>query len=342
VSDYRQILEKIKSGHFTPLYILGGETPYFARKIEEALLQHALPDEAKGFDLNILYGTEVKAGDAVNLALAFPMLGERRVVVVREAQHLFKTADSLRSLEQYLQNAGEQNLLSLRFEGKIPAKVKKAAKDTAQVTLFESKRIYDNQLPGLIKDIFAAAGFRLPHQSALMLAEATGTDLLRVEKEAEKYALFFDKGTEITPAMVEEYTGISKEFNLFELKSAIVTGQYAKALRIAEVFAQNPKEYPILALIPTLYNFFVKLYAYHTSPHRNNPKQLAAELGVNPYFLREYREAARLYNMRRVSQVLDILHQTDLMAKGMQAGQAGYRDLLLQMIDRIIPHKTTV
>jgi len=339
VSSYTDIIRSIQQGHWAVLYLLGGENPYFARKIEEEILARSLPPEAQGFDLSVLYGTELKAEDAVKAALSFPMLGERRVVVVREAQHMFKTAPAAQAVAEYIRNAGEQNLLSLRFDGKIPAKLKKAVQGHKNVVVFEAKRVYENQVPALIREIFERAGFRLPQRSAMMLAEATGTDLLRAEKEAEKYALFFERGTEITPAMVEEFTGISKDYNLFELKSAIVTGQYTKALQIAEVFAQNPKEYPLLALIPVLYQFFVKLYAYHTSPHKNNPKQLAASLGINPYFLREYQTAARLYDMRRVSHVLDVLHDTDLKVKGVGAGQATYRDLLLRMIDRIVPHK---
>ncbi len=336
MSDYRKIMEDIGRGKVAKLYVLGGETPYFARKIEERLINDILPEQARVFDLMILYGNEIKAGDIPAQALGFPMSGDYRLTVVREAQNLLKTAAGIKAVEDYLRNATGQNILSLRLNDKIPAKLKKALKAHKEVVIYESKRIYDNQLPQYIGEVFSEAGFRLMPKAAAMLAEAIGTDLLRAEKEAEKFALFFPPGTEITPALVEQYTGVSKEFNMFELKSAIASGQYRRAVRMAEIFARNPKEYPILAIVPTLYNFFVKLYAYHTSPHKSDTKRLSAELGVNPYFLREYQTAARLYSMRRVSHIIDLLHRTDLQAKGVDAGQAGYRDLLLPLIHRIM------
>ena len=336
MSTYSQIIADIGRKNLAKLYILGGETPYFARKIEDKLIRDVLPEQARVFDLIILYGNEIKAGDIPAQALGYPMTGEHRLTIVREAQNLMKTAAGIRAIEDYLQNATEQNILSLRLHDKIPAKLKKAVKGHPNVVLFESKRIYDNQLPQYISEVFAEAGFRLMPKAAAMLAEAIGTDLMRAEKEAEKYALFFPQGSDITPAMVEQYTGVSKEFNLFELKSAIASGQYQRALRMAEIFARNPKEYPILAIIPTLYNFFIKLYAYHTSPHKSDSRQISAQLGINPYFLREYQTAARIYSMRRVSHIIHLLHQTDLKAKGVGAGQAGYRDLLLPLIHQMM------
>ncbi len=336
MSDYRKIIDEIRAGKVRNVYLLGGENPYFARKIEAALPDAVVPEAARSFDMAVLYGGEVKVEDVVGQAMGFPMMAERRLVIVREAQALFKQAAAQNALVEFLNNPPENSVVCIRFNDKLPAKIKKAAGKSENIVVFESKRIYDNQLPGLIREIFADFDLHPDPRALQMLAEATGTDLLRVEKEAEKYALFFAPGSKIGPADVETYTGISKDYNIFEFKSAVVTGDYAKALKIAEMFAQNPKEHPLLAIIPTLYGFFTTLYAYHTHPQKNDKRKLAADLKVNPYFLNEYYAAARRYPLRKVSDIIGVLRETDLAVKGYPGGQAGYRDMLHQMLFRIM------
>ncbi len=336
MSDYRKIIGDIRAGNLRSVYVLGGENPYFARKIEAALPDAVVPEEARGFDMAVLYGAEVKVEDVVGQAMAFPMMSERRLVVLREAQALFKQAAAQNALVEFLSAPPANSVVCLVFNDKLPAKIKKAAAKSKDVVVFESKRIYDNQLPGIIRDIFADFDLHPDARALQMLAEATGADLLRVEKEAEKYALFFQPGSKIGPADVETYTGISKDYNIFEFKSAVAAGDYARALSIAEMFAQNPKEHPLLALIPTLYGFFTTLYAYHTHPQKNDNRKLASDLKVNPYFLNEYRTAARYYPLRKVSDIIGLLRQTDLAVKGYPGGQAGYRDMLHHLLFRIM------
>jgi DNA polymerase-3 subunit delta len=234
-----------------------------------------------------------------------------------------------------LQNIPPQSVLSFRYNGKPGAKIKKAFSGD-KVLFYEAPRIYDNQIPGLIEDLLKYKGFSADTKAVFMLGEFVGTDLSRLEMEIDKLSVVLEQGTRITPEMIEKYIGISKDFNIFEFKSAIASGDFPKASKIAWFFAQNPREYSLYAIVAVLYGFFTQLYKYWTLNDRQNRSKVASALKINPYFVPELQKAARYYNMKKISEVMQVLRDTDLKVKGLGAGRAEYKDLINEMIYKIM------
>ncbi len=336
MTKFQKILKEIRSGAFYPVYFWSGEEPYFGRKAEAELLKYVVDEQAKTFDEIILYGNETSLDDILLQAGRFPMMGSKQLMVVREAQYLFKKDKAIQQLKSYLSAPHETTVISFRYSGKPGAKIKNALSKSQNIIYHEAKPLYENQVADFIMTLFEDYGFQADYKSALMMTQLIGTNLSRAEHELEKLSLVLKENEKITPDKIEEYIGISKDFNIFEFKTAIVEGNLKKARKIAWFFQQNPKEHPILMILSILYNFFSKLYAYHLSKNKSNRGMLAKELGVNPYFLKEYEQAARVYPMKRVSRVISVLRELDLKAKGMNAGSAGYEDLMNELIFKVI------
>jgi len=333
--DYKAIIEDIRKGHFSPVYFLAGEEEFFGKKIEEALLEHVVPEHARGFDLNIIYARDMPLQDVLTRAKQFPMFGGKQLLVVRGAENYFKKDAELKAVKSFMENPPEQTVLSFRYAGKPGAKIKKAF-SSPKTVWYEAPRIYENQMPALLQDLLAYYGFKADMKALLMLTEHVGTDLVRMEKEMEKLAIVLEPGETVTADKVEQYTGVSKEFNIFEFKNAVVTGDFPRAYKIAHYFSQNPKEYNLNAIIALLYGFFTQLYRFWILPDKNNRSAVASALKINPYFVSEYQTAARKYPMKKISSVIHTLKEIDLKTKGMNAGQAGYRDLINELLYKIM------
>ncbi|NPA43250.1 MAG: DNA polymerase III subunit delta [Chlorobi bacterium] len=335
--DFRNIIRDITQGNISPVYFLAGEESYFGRKIEEALLEHVVPPQARGFDLAVLYAQDLPLNEVLARARQYPMFGGKQMVAVRNAHLYFKKDKDLELIRDYVASPPPHAVLSFRFEGKPGAKIKKAF-TSPSVLYYEAPRIYENRMPSLLADMLAARGFKADTKALLMLAEHTGTDLMRAEKELDKLALALEPGQTLTPDAVEKYTGVSKEFNIFEFKSAVVTGNFPKAYRIGRHFSHNPREFSLHAIIAVLYNFFVQLYTYLTLPEsqKRDKRAVASALKINPFFVPEYQQAARVYPMKRVSRAISALRDTDLKAKGVHAGQADYADLMHELLYKIM------
>ncbi len=336
MKTYRKIIQNIRAGNLSSVYFLAGEEPYFGRKVEEALLQNVVDENAKSFDEIILYGPETSLRDILLQAGRFPMMSQKQLIAVREAQGLFKKENDLKAMGEYLKNPAEHTVLSFRFFGKPGTKVKNVFQKAENAVYLETKALYENQMAEFIMDLFKDFGYPADFKSAMMMTEYVGTDISRAEHELEKLSVVLPAGTKITPAVIEEYVGISKDFNVFELKNAIAGRQFNKAHKIAYFFSQNPKEYPFLMIVSMLYNFFSQLYVYHTLDNKSNPKAVASALKINPYFVREYEKAARHFPMKKVSRVIQVLREADLKAKGVNGGMAGYSDLLNELIYKIL------
>ena len=333
--DYKQIISDIEKGKTKPVYFLSGEESFFGKKIEEALLKYVVPEEAASFDQMIVYAQDMPLHNLLIRAGQFPMMGDKQLLVVRNAELYFKKEAELKEMSAYLENSPEHTVLSFRYSGKPGAKIKKVFQKP-NVLFYEAPRIYDNQIPSLIDDLLKYHGFSSEPKSLVMLSEFVGTDLNRMEKEVEKLAVVLEPGIRITPDLVEKYVGISKEFNIFEFKNAIVTGKPEKAFKIARYFSYNPKEYSLHAIVAILFGFFSQLYKYHNITDKNNRKAVASALGINPYFVSEYQQAARLYPMKKISKVISVLRETDLKVKGLHAGRVEYRDLINEMLYKIM------
>jgi len=330
LEEVKQIITDIKKGTIAPIYFLMGEEPYYIDGITKFIENNLLTEEEKGFNQMILYGRDVSVEDIVSNAKRYPMMSERQVVIVKEAQNLTRTIDDLVS---YAENPQPSTVLVICYKYKKLDKRKKLTKVLKQNgVLFESKKLYENQVPDWIRRVMKGKGYTITHKAAQMLTEFLGNDLSKVNNELEKLQLIIKPEEEITPELVEENIGISKDFNNFELQKAIGEKDIKKAFGIVQYFAHNPKSHPLVITIALLYSFFSKLLKYHSLTDKS---VAASALGVSPYFVRDYQTAARNFPMKRISTIIASIREVDMKSKGVGAAGLPQGELLKELLIKI-------
>ena len=324
-----KIVNDIKNGTIKPIYFLMGEEPYYIDKLADFIEQNVLTEEEKGFNQTVLYGRDVSMEDIISTCKRYPMMADRQVVIVKEAQDLTKTIDKL---ESYADNPMPSTVLVFCYKYKTLDKRKKVTKFIAKKGLvYESKKLYENQVGEWIKRVLQGKSFTIEPKANAMLVEFLGTDLSKINNELEKLAIVLPKNTMITAKHIEENIGFSKDFNVFELRKAIGDRNQMKAYQIAQYFADNPKDNPMVVTTSLVFGFFVNLLQYHGLKDRN-PKNVAAVLKVNPYFLKDYDVALKNYPMKKVSAIVGKLRDIDVKSKGVGANALSNSDLLKEML----------
>ena len=327
-----KIVNDIKAGNIKPIYFLMGEEPYYIDKLSDYIEENVLSEDERGFNQTVMYGRDVTVDDIVSTAKRYPMMAERQVVIVKEAQDLTKTIDRL---ESYAENPMLSTVLVLCYKYKTLDKRKKVTKNIAKSgVIFESKKLYENQVGDWIKRVLSGKKYTIEPKASAMLVEFLGTDLSKINNELEKLQIILPKGSMITAKDIEENIGFSKDFNVFELRKAIGERNQLKAYTIAENFANNPKENPMVVTTSLVFGFFVQLLKYHGLKDKN-PTNVSKVLGVNPFFLKEYDVAIRNYPMRKVSQIVAALRDIDVKSKGVGANALSNADLLKEMLYHI-------
>ena len=329
----KQIVSDIKRGNILPVYFLMGEESYYIDKIAEYIEKNILSEEERGFNQMVLYGRDVTIDDIISNAKRYPMMAEKQVVIVKEAQNLSRTIENL---EAYTLNPQPTTVLVICYKYKTIDKRKKLYKALNKTGLvFESKKLYDNQVPDWIRRVLSGKNYTISPKASQMLVEFLGTDLNKINNELEKLQLILPAGSEITPSLIEENIGISKDYNNFELKKAIGERNVLKATRIINYFAQNPKENPLVVTVSLLFNFFSQLLHYHgLSDHSKS--NVASTLKINPFFVSEYQIAARNFPMKKVSQIVSSLRDIDTKSKGVGVTNLSHNDLLKELLTKIL------
>lgn len=329
MNEVKQIVSAIKARDLKPIYFLMGDEPYYIDKIADFVANNVLSEEERGFNQMVVYGKDTSVDEIVAHAKRFPMMADYQVVIVKEAQHLSRTIEQLTA---YADNPQPTTVLVVCYKYKKLDKRKKLYKSVSKGgVLFESKKLYENQVADWIRRVLSGKGYAISPKSSAMLVEYLGTDLSRIDNELQKLFLAVEKGQEITPGLIEKHVGISKDYNNFELKKAIAERDLSKASRIVRYFSQNPKENPFVVTVTLLHTFFSQLLQYHGLADRT-PKSVAQQLGINPYFVGEYQTAARHYPMKRVSRIISGLRELDLKGKGLGAYNISQEDLLKELI----------
>ena len=332
MDEVLKIVNEIKAGNIKPIYFLMGEEVYYIDKLSDYIEQNVLTEDEKGFNQTVLYGRDVTIEDIVSTAKRYPMMAERQVVIVKEAQDLTKTIDKL---ESYAENPMPSTVLVFCYKYKTLDKRKKLSKLIAKSgVLFESKKLYENQIGDWIKRVLSGKSYSIEPKANAMLVEFLGTDLSKINNELEKLQIILPKGSTITPKHIEENIGFSKDFNVFELRKAIGDRNQLKAYTIANNFAQNPKDNPMVVTTSLVFSFFIQLLKYHGLKDKN-PKNVAAVIGVNPFFLKDYDVAIKNYPMRKVSQIVGSLRDIDVKSKGVGVNALPQSDLLREMLFKI-------
>lgn len=327
-----KIVNDIKSGNIKPIYFLMGEEPYYIDKLSDYIEQNVLTEEEKSFNQTILYGRDVTIEDIISTAKRYPMMAERQVVIVKEAQDLTKTIDKL---ESYAENPMLTTVLVFCYKYKTLDKRKKMTKlmDKSGV-VYESKKLYENQVGDWIKRVLSGKSYSIEPKANAMLVEFLGTDLSKINNELEKLQIILPKGSTITAGHIEENIGFSKDFNNFELLNALGAKNQLKAFKIVQYFSDNQKANPLVVTTSTVFGFYIKILKYHGLKDRN-PKNVASVLGVSPYFLKDYDLALKNYPMKKVSQIVGALRDIDVKSKGVGANALSQSDLLREMLFKI-------
>jgi DNA polymerase-3 subunit delta len=324
-----QITKDIKAGNLKPIYFLMGEEPYYIDKLTEFIEENVLQEHERDFNQTILYGRDVTIEDVIGSAKRFPMMADRQVIIVREAQELSRTIDKL---EAYAENPQPTTVLVFAYKYKILDKRKKITKLLDKVgVVYESKKLYENQVGDWIKRVLAAQGYGIEPKAAAILVEFLGTDLSKINNELEKLKIILPKGHILSPSDIEENIGFSKDFNNFELRKAIGEKNQVKAYQIIDYFSQNPKDNPLVVTTGLVFGFFSQLLQYHGLKDKSQ-MNAAKVLKVNPFFVKDFEVAFRNYPMKKVSTIVSALRTLDVKSKGVGAASTSQHDLLKELL----------
>ena len=329
----KQIVTDIKKGNTKPIYFLMGDEPYYIDAIASYIEKNILSDQEKGFNQMVLYGRDVTIEDIVSNAKRYPMMSDKQVILVKEAQELSRTIEKL---EAYAANPQPTTILVICYKYKKLDKRKKLYKTIEKEgVLFESKKLYENQVSDWIRRVLSGKNYSISPKATHMLIEFLGTDLGKINNELEKLQLVLPVGSEITPMHIQENIGLSKDFNNFELRKSVGERDVLKSNRIINYFAQNPKDNPTVVTVSLLYSFFSQLLQYHALTDKSK-SSVARVLKINPFFVGDYQTASNNYPMKKVSQVISLLRDADLKSKGVGASNLPQIDLLKELLFKIM------
>ena len=332
MEEAKQIVTSIQKGDIKPIYFLMGEEAYYIDKISDYIENNILDEAEKGFNQMVLYGRDISIDDIVSNAKRYPMMAERQVVIVKEAQDLSRTIEKL---VDYVNNPQPTTVLVVNYKYKKIDKRKGLFKALQKVNaVFESKKLYDNQVPDWIRRVLSGQGYQITPKASQMLVEFLGTDLSKIENELNKLKIVLPEGSQITPEAIEENIGISKDYNNFELRKAVGERNMTKAFKIVKYFGDNPKDNPMVVTVSLLFNFFSQLMQYH-GLNDKSPRSVASALKINPYFVNEYSSAARDFPMKNVSKAISLLRDFDVKGKGVGANAISQDDLLKELLVKI-------
>jgi DNA polymerase-3 subunit delta len=323
-----KILGDWKKKAFRPVYWLEGEEDYYIDKLMQEAEHHLLTEAEAGFNLTVFYGREANWADVVNACMRYPMFSEYQVVLLKEAQQM----KDLDKLENYIANPLKSTVFIVGHkEKKVDGRSKLARLLKDKCELLQTKKMYDNQLPGWTEKLVQSKGYQINQKALLLLVDHIGNDLSRIDNEIEKLLLNLGNRTTITEDDIEQYVGISKDFNVFELQDAIARKDMAKAIRIIQYFGNNPKAGPIQMVLPALYNFFSKVFQVFGVQSRDE-KLIASSIGVSPFFVKDYLATAQRYDYPGIERILLLLHEYNLKAIGINDAGTSDAELMKEMV----------
>ena len=327
-----QIIHDWKRKVYKPIYWLEGEEEYYINEVMDFAEHEILPEEEKAFNLSVFYGKDADWAAVVNACRRYPMFAERQVVLLKEAQQM----RDLAKLEPYIQQPLGSTVFVVSYKDKKVdgrSKLAKLLKDKG--VLLSTKKMYDNQLPEWVNELVEARGLTIQQKALYLLIDHIGNDLTRIKSEIEKIQINLGSRKTIHEDDVENFVGISKEYNAFELQAALTRKDTEKAFRIIQYFESNPKAAPIQLVLPALYTFFSKVYMIFGIPGPDE-KTTAAALGVSPFFVKDYLIAAKNYGFEGTENALLLLHHYNLKSVGIGSVNVEDADLLKELVIKIM------
>ena len=338
---YDSIIKEVNSRQFAPVYYLMGEEPYYIDRLADYIAEHVLTEEERGFNQMVIYGQDTDMASVVAAAKRYPMMADHQVIIVKEAQTLVaKEAQAHRTLDElvyYLQKPQPTTVLvfchkygTLDRRKKVTAEIEKTGR------LFESKKLKEGALPTFISNYVRSKGTAIDAKAAGMMADSIGADLNRLASELDKLVIAKPKGDDpITPELVEECVGISKDYNVFELKNALIVKDVVKANTIAKYMEDNKKQFAMPMILATLFGFYSNLMMAYYAPDKSD-NGIAAYLDLrNPWQAKEYQTAMRYYTAWKVMYIISDIRKYDALSKGYGAN-ATDKGLLRELIYHIL------
>ena len=335
-STYFQLVKDFQKREFVNIYLFYGEEPFYIDELSEYLTEHVLNDIEKEFNQVVLYGRDSTAAQVVNSCKQFPMIGERQLVVLREAQDLdLKKEENLNLLLSYINRPQPSSILVICHKYKAPpAKLLKAMVASGSAATIESKRKYDNEMPGWITTQVKSSGYSISDKAANMLVEYLGNNLEKINNELSKLYINHPKTKVINEDVIELYIGISKDYNIFEFQRALAKKNVMKANQIANHFALNPNDNPLFKTIPILFGFFSKVLLIHSLPDKSE-SAILSKVKISPYNKQDYFDAYRNYSAGKVQDIIGWLRECNVRALGIDNYSTDQGELLRELVFKI-------
>ena len=331
--DFEGILENLKKEIYHPIYLLQGEEPYFIDQVSNYIEKNVLTEAEKGFNQTIFYGKDSEPQNIAESSLRFPMMADKQVIIVKEAQSMRKIED----LGNYAEKPLASTLLVLNFKYKtLDARTKLAKAIKKNGVILTTKKIYENQIPAWIEKYLRKHEFTIAPQAAQILTAYLGNDLGKVANELNKLVIAVKDTNKITPEHIEKNIGLSKDFNLFELQDALGNRNIFKANQIIQYFGANPQQHPIQKTTATLFSYYSKIFSYHFLKDKSE-RNAVAQLGGHPFYIRKIIAASKKYNPTKLYEIIGILREYDMKSKGMGvSGLTESSELQKEMIYKIL------
>jgi len=333
---YDSLMRDLKAGKYAPVYYLMGDESYYIDKICDYIAEHALPEDQRDFNQTIFFGSDVTASQVADAARRYPMMAERQVVIVKEAQNIKQTD----ALQKYFEKPMSTTILVICHKnGKVDGRKREYVKAIQHAgILFESQKLKDFRLPEFIEGYLSQRQVSIDPKSAQLIAEAIGSDLSRLTSELDKVLISLpENDRRITPQVVEDQIGVSKDFNGFELRDAIVNRNIYKANQIVIYFDKNPKAGSIYSFLPLLFSYFQNLLIAYYAPQRTSQESVAQWLEMrNPWLAKDYMTGMRNYSGKKVMQIISKIRETDAKSKGLDNANTPPGELMKELIFYIL------
>ena len=331
--EYDQIIQDLQNKIYYPIYVLAGEEPYFIDSITNYIEENILDAMEKEFNQTIVYGLDTNVGNLISLARSYPMSANHQVLIVKEAQHLKDLAE----LELYLDQPLKSTILVLAYKNKKLDKRTKLYKMLVKNGIYyESKKLYDNKVPQWIETQIKKQGYKIHARESALLGEYLGTDLSKIINEFEKLTITLKKGDLITPEVIEQNIGISKDYNIFALTDALSERDILRANKIIQYFISDEKNHSLFNIIPMLHTFFYKSLVYIQLKDKSR-NSVASHLGINPNLVFRYEMGSRNYLPMKIAAIIGYFHEAGMKAKGVGAtGSLTNAEILRELIFKIL------
>jgi len=343
--DFNQIIADLKKKVYHPVYFLQGEESYYIDRISDYIETNVLDEAEKEFNQTVIYGRDTDIAAIIATAKRFPMMSNYQVVIVKEAQNIKnlvgraeeeKSDKSKNPFLAYIESPQRSTILVICYKYKTLDKRTSLGKQVAKHTvLFTSEKLYENKIPDWINNYLKNRHYTISPKAAMLLAEYLGTDLSKIVNELDKLMIDLPVNSEITVEHIQNNIGISKDYNTFELQAAIGKKDVLKANQIINYFASNPKEYPLVVTIISLFSFFSKILTYHCLADKSK-NNVAASLGIHPYFVGDYEKAAKNFGTGKLKNIISDLREYDLKSKGVDNATTKEDDLLKELVFKIL------